>query len=158
MVSLTSFTTAQALRRTSASTSKAISSKCLAASRSITRPTRIGKPAEGFTRPDDVLDAVAILFEAETARFDTKTTYDALNRVASKTTPDGSVTVPAYNETRLLEQLRVDVRGATPRLVIENIDYDARGQRVRCTYANPDTEAVTTHIDYTYDAKTFRLI
>jgi RHS repeat-associated protein len=105
----------------------------------------------------------AILAAAETANlleseaFDTETTYDALNRVATLTTDDNSVTVPTYNIAGLLEQVRVGVRGATPRLVIRDIDYNARGQRTLCEYTNPETEALTTSITYTYDDDTFRL-
>src|SRR5207247_10338741 len=81
-----------------------------------------------------------------------------LYRVTSHSTPDGSTTVPEYNAASLLDKLRVGVRGATPGLVIANIDYNARGQRIQCDYANPETNAATTSIAYTYDPRTFRLV
>jgi YD repeat-containing protein len=41
-----------------------------------------------------------------TKTFTSSTTYDALNRPTSMTTPDASVVVPTYNETNLLETVR----------------------------------------------------
>jgi RHS repeat-associated protein len=86
------------------------------------------------------------------------TTYDALNRVVTFSTPDRSVYQPGYNETNLLEKIDVALRGEhreehhvwTP--FVTNIDYNARAQRTRLCYAN---RAATT---YEYDQKTFRLM
>ncbi|HEY3495004.1 MAG TPA: SpvB/TcaC N-terminal domain-containing protein, partial [Polyangiaceae bacterium] len=113
------------------------------------------------TTPANILAAVATALDA-TNLFTTRSTYDALNRITTHTTPDNSVSVPTYNAGGLLEQLRVGVRGATPRLVIDDIDYNARGQRILCAYTNPVTSTdavpvVTTTLEYTYDPKTFRL-
>src|SRR5437868_15526721 len=86
--------------------------------------------------------------------------YDALNRVISRTTPDGSVTVPTYNQAGLLENVHVAVHGAgTPLPLIVNIDYNARGQRLLYEYANPTqaSGAVTCRTTYQYDPKTFRI-
>src|SRR6185437_13455831 len=46
-----------------------------------------------------------------------------------------------------------------PGLVISNIDYNARGQRVLYEYADPTNAAgpVTCQVAYTYDPDTFRL-
>jgi RHS repeat-associated protein len=82
------------------------------------------------------------------------TQYDALNRPISLMTPDASVIVPTYNEANLLETVNVNLRGtavATP--FITNIDYNAKGQRVRIVFGNANSET-----DYTYDPLTFRLI
>ncbi|MCX4672356.1 sugar-binding protein [Streptomyces sp. NBC_01381] len=79
------------------------------------------------------------------------TVYDALNRPASLTTPDGSTTVPAYNEAGLLESVSVSVRGAPASLFISDIDYNAKGQRTLIAYGNGAST------DYTYDPRTFRL-
>ncbi|GAA4469208.1 SpvB/TcaC N-terminal domain-containing protein [Phytohabitans houttuyneae] len=79
-------------------------------------------------------------------------TYDALNRVVTATTPDGSVYRPGWNEAGLLDSVEVALRGAAqPTAFVTDIDYDAKGQRQRIAYANG---AETT---YTYDAATFRL-
>lgn len=78
--------------------------------------------------------------------------YDALNRVVRSTTPDGSVTRPFYNEANLLERIELNHRGRgtfTP--IVDNIDYNARGQRTIIEYAN----GVET--SYEYDPFTFRM-
>ncbi len=88
--------------------------------------------------------------------FTTRTRYDALNRPISMVMPDDSETVPGYNEAGLLERLEVRLRGvfkATP--FATNIDYNARGQRERITYATHDGTNFTT--SYEYEPKTFRL-
>ncbi|HKY40899.1 MAG TPA: RHS repeat-associated core domain-containing protein, partial [Polyangiaceae bacterium] len=104
---------------------------------------------QDLTTPAAVLAAVAALLETEP--FDASSSYDALNRVTTHTTPDGSVTRPVYNEANLLESLFARVRGAPEQPVITNLDYNARGQRVLCAYANG------TATSYSYDPKTFRL-
>ncbi len=80
------------------------------------------------------------------------TTYDALNRPVSLTSPDNSVIRPAYNEAKLLERLEGTLRGAADATTfISNIDYDAKGQRTLIEYGN----GVQTQ--YEYDPETFRL-
>jgi hypothetical protein len=54
--------------------------------------------------------AATSLLESEV--FATETRYDALNRPVSMLTPDGSVTLPGYNEANLLERMEVRLRGA----------------------------------------------
>ena len=88
----------------------------------------------------------------ETQSYASSTVYDALNRVVRSTTPDGSVTRPVYNEANLLESLELNHRGTgtfTP--IVENVDYNARGQRTIIEYAN----GVDT--SYEYDPFTFRM-
>lgn len=85
------------------------------------------------------------LLEAEIFNF--STVYDALNRVVSSTTPDGSVTAPQYNEANLLNSVRVNDTA-----FVTNIDYDARGQRTQISYGNG---AITR---YGYDEDTYRLL
>ena len=79
--------------------------------------------------------------------------YDALNRPTSVTTPDGSITTPAYNMRNLLASVSVNLRGAAAATdFVTAIDYNARGQRLRITYASAGTN--TTYI---YDVLTFRM-
>jgi RHS repeat-associated protein len=95
-------------------------------------------------------------FESRT--FSSATQYDALNRAVAVTAPDGSVYRPRFNDANLLEAVDVNLRGAerdgqrvwTP--FITHINYDAKGQRAICRYANG---MKTT---YEYDALTFRLV
>jgi RHS repeat-associated protein len=110
--------------------------------------------------------------QLEDETFDTTTRYDALNRPIQSIPPRSSlarakchVVQPVYNEANLLE--RVDVwldRTAEPAALLDasvdtpsnvgvaNIDYDAKGQRLRIEYKN----GASTH--YGYDADTYRLI
>ncbi len=84
--------------------------------------------------------------------FVNSTSYDALNRPVALVTPDGSVISPGYNEANLLETLSADIHGAgSPSSLVENVNYNARGQRTLIEYGN----GVNT--SYSYDAETFRL-
>ncbi|HET9934475.1 MAG TPA: toxin TcdB middle/C-terminal domain-containing protein, partial [Polyangiaceae bacterium] len=107
--------------------------------------------AQALNDPAAILGAVGSLLQTET--FTTTSTFDALNRVTRSTAPDGaaSATRFVYNEASLLESMHVAVRGAAEAPVVGNIDYNARGQRVRCDYQNG---SVTT---YQHDPKTFRV-
>jgi RHS repeat-associated protein len=100
------------------------------------------------------------------------TRYDALNRPIQMVAPHidkpGSkfnVIRPGYNEANLLE--RVDVwlsQTAEPTALLNpttanlkavtNIDYDAKGQRIRIEYNEANHPVIT---EYTYDRETFRL-
>ncbi len=104
----------------------------------------------------DTVDwSLAPALEAE--MFTTRTEYDALNRPVAITTPDNSVSLPGYNEANLLERLNVRLRGVdAPTSFVINIDYNAKGQRERITYATDDGSNFTTR--YEYDEETFRLI
>ena len=110
--------------------------------------------------------------EVELETFTSRTSYDALNRplqlVAPRSDQPGAkrnVVQPAYNEANLLDQVHVwldhptepagllDVATVPPSPVgVNNIDYDAKGQRLRIAYKN----GATTR--YAYDPETFRLI
>jgi len=87
--------------------------------------------------------------------FSTTTTYDALSRPVTATSPDGSIYRPTYNEANLLEKVDVNLRGATEATpFVRNIDYNAKGQRTKIEY-NAETHPIVT--TYTYDPNTFRL-
>jgi RHS repeat-associated protein len=93
------------------------------------------------------------LSQTEDEEFSHRTTYDALNRPTSLITPDGSDTQPTYNEANLLERVAVRIRNAQDSTsFVNNIDYNARGQRIAIEYQN----GVATR--YTYDDFTFRLV
>lgn len=105
--------------------------------------------------------------------FSSSTRYDALNRPIQLLAPHSNqlgakfnVIRPGYNEANLLE--RVDVwleQSAEPTALLNpttanlkavtNIDYDAKGQRIKIQY-NEDGHPIITV--YTYDKETFRLI
>jgi RHS repeat-associated protein len=89
---------------------------------------------------------------ANDGTFTTRTTYDALSRPLTVTSPDGSVYRPTFNEANLLDKVEVSLRGAAVTApFVTNIDYNAKGQRTLIHYANG---AETT---YEYDDQTFRL-
>jgi RHS repeat-associated protein len=99
--------------------------------------------------------SATVALEAET--FAGNTTYDALNRPVTATSPDGSVIRPAYNEASLLERLDVNLHGETQNAepiwtpFVTDIDYNAKGQRELIAYGNGVSTA------YSYDPLTFRL-
>jgi RHS repeat-associated protein len=81
--------------------------------------------------------------------------FDALGRVTEAVSPDGSITIPRYNDANRLEA--VDVRlggGAQVTPFVRNIDYNAKGQRTRIDY-NRAGASLTTK--YEYDPNTSRL-
>jgi RHS repeat-associated protein len=91
--------------------------------------------------------------ELEDETFSSSTAYDALNRPIRLITPDDSTTHYFYNESSLLEHVEVNLNGATvSTAVVQDIDYNAKGERVLIEYGN----GVVTK--YVYDNETFRLI
>ncbi len=87
----------------------------------------------------------------------TRTTFDALDRPVTQTTPDNSITRRSYNEAGLLATIEANLQGEmaagqpvwTPFVI--GIDYNARGQRERIAYGNGVVSS------YDYDPLTFRL-
>ena len=119
----------------------------------------VNRPAIEGALPADVLGTIEFPVLSKTLStllegqaFTTTSTYDALNRPLTLTTPDNSVVHPAYNEANLLERVEANLRGSnTATEFIRDIDYNAKGQRESIVYGN----GVRT--DYEYDPLTFRL-
>jgi RHS repeat-associated protein len=109
-------------------------------------------PLANLTVLSQIEAAAASLLDPET--FTTTSAFDALGRVVSRTTPDASQAQPTYNAAGLLERLDVHIRGAGTGAAVtfvQNIDYNARGQRERIEHGNG------TICEYEYDPQTFRL-
>ncbi len=108
-------------------------------------------PLASLTTLAAIEAAAASQLESET--FTTTAAYDALERITSRTTPDGSESRPTYNEASVLERLDVRVRGAqTATTFVQGVAYNARGQRERIEHGNG------TVCTYDYDPQTFRLV
>ena len=82
-------------------------------------------------------------------QFESSTTYDALNRPVTVTTPDGSVTRPEYNEAGLLERMAVNLRGAAES---HHLRRQHRLQRQRASAAHRRT-AMAFAPTYRYDSR-----
>lgn len=82
----------------------------------------------------------------------TETVYDGLNRPTNLLAPDGSRHAMTFNSAGFLETVSVRLNGqAETTRFVENIDYDAKGQRSKIEYSN----GVVTH--YERDRLTDRL-
>lgn len=85
----------------------------------------------------------------------TEMTYDALDRVRSRTTADGSVTTLTYDEVSRVATIQTRLAGAataTATGFVGSITYDAHGSRTRIAYGNGATT------EYGYDPITGRLV
>ena len=97
--------------------------------------------------------ASAAASSLETTVYTASSIYDALGRVLTAISPDGSEVAYAYNERGALKTVDCKHRGSmssTP--VVADITYDVRGRRESIGYAS---NATTT--TYEYDALNFRL-
>ncbi len=88
----------------------------------------------------------------EPDRYTTQFHYDALSRLISQTTPDGTITTNAYNRAGLLDTVILQYKDGTEQPIVNHIEYNANQQRLQITYEN----GVTT--TYTYEDTTLRLI
>jgi len=87
----------------------------------------------------------------EGINYDTQSTYDALSRPVTTTTPDTGITSHTYDAGGNLYSVDIDnVHGLTDDIILE-IQYNAKGQRTYVQYNN------FTSTQYTYDPLTFRL-
>ena len=104
-----------------------------------------------YTNPVDWSASPAPTLTGET--FTGSSTFDALNRALTLTSPDGSIIRPVYDDAGKLDQVTANLRGgSTATAFVTDIDYDAKGQRTLIEYGNGAQTA------YSYDPETFRLI
>ena len=101
-------------------------------------------PLAGVTDPAGFLPAALGLLEGDV--FDTATTWDAMSRLVSVTTPDHTTVVPQYDAAARLSSVAVSLPGAAASApVVTSVTYNARGQRTSVTYA----DSIST--EFTYD-------
>ncbi|MBA3705266.1 MAG: insecticidal toxin complex protein, partial [Bacteroidetes bacterium] len=98
-----------------------------------------------------VVDWNVLTGKLEATSFVIATSFDALGRIKLQTAPDNSVITPTYSQRGVLVSEIVN-QGAGNVTHLNNIKYDAKGQRMKVVYGNG------TFTDYTYDTNTFRLI
>ena len=94
--------------------------------------------------------------QLEAEVFTSQSEFDALNRVIYAESPHtaqipASITRPTYNESGSLDKMIVSIRDGPEQVYVQNIDYDAKGQRELIEYGNG---VVTT---YEYEPDTYRL-
>ncbi|MFV8751697.1 hypothetical protein ACNOYE_14225 [Nannocystaceae bacterium ST9] len=103
----------------------------------------------------DMATAAASLLDAET--FSASSSRDALGRVLTAISPDGSEVHYVYDEGGALQQMTLHHRGSeTEQTVVGDITYDAKGRREAVVYGPTGSPTSTT--TYTYDAISQRLI
>ena len=125
----------------------AVQTRVLAVQREATPDWQALEAAESVPELDA---ASAGLLEAEV--FELRTRHDALGRPVEQTSPDETTVEFGYNEAALLESVHARVRGVQePTAVVEDIDYNARGQRTLVVHGNG------TQTTYEYDPQSFRL-
>ncbi len=103
-----------------------------------------------YKTPNDWQSSSLVDLESEV--YQSQFSYDALGRLSSKTTPDNTITRHQYNPRGLLKAVDLKFSDGTAQSVIQNISYNARGQRESISYAN----GVNTQ--YQYEATTFRMV
>jgi RHS repeat-associated protein len=97
--------------------------------------------------------ASAAASSLETTVYTSSSTHDALGRVLTAISPDGSEVAYTYNERGALKTVDCKHRGSvTVTPVVADITYDVRGRRESISYAS---NATTT--TYEYDPLNFRL-
>jgi RHS repeat-associated protein len=91
------------------------------------------------------------IVSTETEIHQTEFTYNAVKKLLTETTPDGSVITNTYSQADQLLSVMVEFTDKTNQLVITQIDYDAKGQRTAITYGN------NVETTYSYEDTTLRL-
>lgn len=94
----------------------------------------------------------------EQEEYTIENSYDALGRTVYQVNPDQSINLPKYNSSGLLRSLNVEMNDEIKSFV-ENIEYNAKGQRLQIVYNPVEEDDVDYRIatDYTYEPETFRL-
>ncbi|MVZ63769.1 RHS repeat protein [Sphingobacterium humi] len=87
----------------------------------------------------------------ETETYDTATEYDTLNRPVKLTTPDDGETKYTYDKGGLLKTVEVENVHSLDTEIVNNIEYDTKGQRTKVQHENGTTTS------YEYDEFTFRV-
>lgn len=116
-----------------------------------------GKPMQVFRQlksdyKNEVNWGAIDLVSMEKETFNTTYSYDALGRVTCEKSPDGSATMPQYNQLGALSKVTLRYKDGSAQSFIEDIQYNARGQRNRISYGN----GVVT--SYTYEDTTRNLL
>ncbi|NII29299.1 sugar-binding protein [Pseudoflavitalea sp. X16] len=103
-----------------------------------------------YKTPADWRDELLLL---EDRVYRTAFTYNAIQQMLTQTTPDDSVTTNTYNQAGRLITVSVKFPGnEAVQSIIENIEYDANGQRTLLKNGN----GIVTR--YTYEETTLRLM
>lgn len=116
-----------------------------------------GQPVQGFTSllaDGSIRDAdwhVLSFGDLSTEVFTTETIADALGRPVTTTDPGGNITRHEYNKAGDLRAIYLAQPGNAENAYINDIHYDAKGQRQAIWYGN------NTKVKYTYDPATYRL-
>ncbi|NJK32781.1 MAG: hypothetical protein HC927_10435 [Deltaproteobacteria bacterium] len=102
----------------------------------------------------DMATAAASLLSTET--FSASSERDALGRVLTAVSPDGSEVHYSYDEGGALQKVELNHRGSTTaETVVGDITYDAKGRRDEVVYGSSSSPTTTT--TYTYDPISQRL-
>ncbi|HET9431637.1 MAG TPA: toxin TcdB middle/C-terminal domain-containing protein, partial [Chitinophagaceae bacterium] len=83
--------------------------------------------------------------------FTTVSTFDALNRPLQMQVTGNNIIRPVYNEAGRMNEMYVSIKGTAETQFVQDINYDAKGQRQSISYGN------NTKTTYQYDPKTLRL-
>jgi RHS repeat-associated protein len=97
-----------------------------------------------------VADWNIISGKLESSSYEIRTNYDAVGRISLQTAPDSSIITPSYSRRGVLVSETVE-QSAVVTTHLQNIEYDAKGQRLSVLYGNGMKTA------YVYDRETFRL-
>jgi RHS repeat-associated protein len=92
-----------------------------------------------------------VAVELEKSVFESKKTFDALQRPDTETRPDGSICRYAYNRQGLLKAVRGTTEAVPDKAFIGDIQYNANNQRLAVVYGNKSVSEMT------YDPATFRM-
>ncbi|MEP7304386.1 MAG: SpvB/TcaC N-terminal domain-containing protein [Acidobacteriota bacterium] len=81
----------------------------------------------------------------------TLTRFDAMNRLVTTTTPDGSVTHHRYDRAGYLTAVTASIKGGADTALVTGVDHDEKGHRSSVRYSSG------VHALYEYDPLVFRL-